>query len=138
VRPDAFDVTGLWKIWSIRAFDERYTAPHHGFQGASDYYHRASAMRVIDRVALPALIVAAEDDPFVPPEPFRDPRVTANPHITTIVTPHGGHCGFVSEADGYDGYWAEQTVVAFISTAVGRDEAGRQASRPVEVAATAS
>ena len=55
--PEAFELDGLWKIWSIRAFDERYTAPHHGFDGASDYYHRASAMRVIDRVARPALVL---------------------------------------------------------------------------------
>src|SRR5829696_8770690 len=54
--PEVFDLSGLWKIWSIRAFDDRYTAPHHGYDGANDYYHRASAMRVIDRVARPALI----------------------------------------------------------------------------------
>lgn len=112
--PNVFDLVGLWKVWSIRAFDERYTAPHHGFAGASDYYHRASAMRVIDRVAVPSLIITAADDPFVPPEPFRDPRVTDNPHITTIITPHGGHCGFVGEANGYDGYWAEQAIIDFV------------------------
>jgi predicted alpha/beta-fold hydrolase len=112
--PDRYDVTGLWKVWSIREFDERYTAPHHGFQGASDYYHRASAMRVIDRVATPALIVTAEDDPFVPPEPFRDPRVAENRHIKTVITTHGGHCGFICAANGYDGYWAERMVVDFV------------------------
>jgi predicted alpha/beta-fold hydrolase len=113
--PGSFDLTGLWKIWSIREFDDRYTAPHHGFKDASDYYHRASAMRVIDRVALPALIVSAEDDPFVPPEPFRDPRVTGNPHITTLITSHGGHCGFITQAKEDDGYWAERTVVDFVA-----------------------
>ncbi len=69
--PELFDISGLWKVWSIRQFDDRYTAPHHGFAGASDYYHRASAMRVIDRVARPALIISAADDPFVPPEIFQ-------------------------------------------------------------------
>lgn len=112
--PGMFDLTGLWRVWSIREFDERYTAPHHGFHGASDYYYRASAMRVIDRIALPALIVTAEDDPFVPPEPFRDPRVTGNPHITTVITRHGGHCGFICEPNGDDGYWAERMIVDFI------------------------
>lgn len=111
--PRDWDLAPLRRIWTIRAFDELYTAPHHGFAGASDYYHRASAMRVIDRIAIPALILAAEDDPFVPSEPFRDPRVTQNPHITTIVTSHGGHCGFVSAPNGYDGYWAERMVVEF-------------------------
>jgi hypothetical protein len=112
--PGSYDLKGLWKIWSIRAFDDRYTAPHHGFKDAADYYHRASAMRVIDRVAIPTLIVTAEDDPFVPPEPFRDPRVTGNPNITTLITSHGGHCGFVSDAIDDDGYWAERTVVDFL------------------------
>jgi predicted alpha/beta-fold hydrolase len=111
--PGMWDLAPLGRIWTIREFDERYTAPHHGFAGASDYYYRASAMRVIDRIAVPALIVAAEDDPFVPVEPFRDPAVTRNRHITTIVTSHGGHCGFVAAANGYDGYWAEQMVVDF-------------------------
>lgn len=111
--PQRYDVRGLWKIWSIRAFDERYTAPHHGFAGASDYYRRASAMRVIDRIAIPALIVTAADDPFVPPEPFRDPIIGANPHITTVITDHGGHCGFIGAAEEDDGYWAERMIVDF-------------------------
>jgi len=51
--PGLFNLDGLWKIWSIRAFDDRYTAPHHGYDGAGDYYYRASAMRVIDKVARP-------------------------------------------------------------------------------------
>ncbi len=113
--PDLFDLQGLWKIWSIRAFDERYTAPHHGFSGASDYYHRASAMRVIDRVARPALILAADDDPFVPPEIFNAAPLRANPNITTIVTPHGGHCAFVEPPNGYDGYYAERLVIDFLA-----------------------
>jgi predicted alpha/beta-fold hydrolase len=115
VFPDLFDLQGLWKIWSIRAFDERYTAPHHGFSGASDYYHCASAMRVIDRVARPALILAAGDDPFVPPEIFNATPLRANPHITTIVTPHGGHCAFVEPPNGYDGYYAERLVIDFLA-----------------------
>jgi predicted alpha/beta-fold hydrolase len=117
--PGVFNLEGLWKVWSIRTFDDRYTAPHHGFDGASDYYHRASAMRVIDRVARPALIISAADDPFVPPEIFHAPAVANNPHITTIVTPHGGHCAFVAEPNGYDGYWAERAAVEFLAHASG-------------------
>jgi predicted alpha/beta-fold hydrolase len=112
--PGVFELAGLWKVWSIRAFDDRYTAPHHGFRGASDYYHRASAMRVVHQIARPALIVSAADDPFVPPQIFDAPAVVDNPHIRTIVTPHGGHCGFVAAPNGYDGYWAEKTAIGFL------------------------
>jgi predicted alpha/beta-fold hydrolase len=114
--PGTWDTARLRRIWTIRAFDEHYTAPHHGFQGASDYYHRASAMRVIDRVAIPALIITAADDPFVPTAPFHDSRLTNNRHITTIITAHGGHCGFVEPPNGYDGYWAERMVVDFAAS----------------------
>jgi predicted alpha/beta-fold hydrolase len=116
--PGGFDLAGLWKIWSIRAFDDRYTAPHHGFAGASDYYHRASALRVIDKVARPALILSAADDPFVPPEIFDTPAVRDNPNITTVITSHGGHCAFVEQPNEYDGYFAEKTVVDFLATAM--------------------
>lgn len=117
--PDAFDLSGLWRIWSIRAFDDRYTAPDHGFDGAADYYHRASAMRIIDRVGRPALIVTSEDDPFVPPAIFTAPEVVENKNIATVITRHGGHCAFVGDANGYDGYWAERCVVDFIAGCVG-------------------
>jgi predicted alpha/beta-fold hydrolase len=117
--PGSFDLTGLWRVWSIRAFDDRYTAPHHGFDGASDYYHRASGMRVVDRVARPALILSAADDPFVPSEIFRAPAVAANPHITTAITPHGGHCAFVEAPRHDDGYFAERAVVDFLAQALG-------------------
>jgi uncharacterized protein len=116
--PGLFHLDGLWKVWSIRTFDDRYTAPHHGYNGANDYYHRASAMRVIDRVARPSLILSAADDPFVPPHIFEAPAVKNNPHITTVITPHGGHCAFVEPANGYDGYFAERMVVDFLASRV--------------------
>lgn len=113
--PGAFSLEPLSRIWTVRQFDEAYTAPHHGFDGATDYYHRASAMRVIDRIAVPTLILTAEDDPFVPVTPFRDPAVAANPCITVHVSAHGGHCAFLERAEaGYDGYWAEREIVRFV------------------------
>ena len=98
----------------MREFDEVYTAPHFGFKNASDYYYRASAMRVIDRVRVPARIITAEDDPFVPTAPFRDATVRSNPNLDVTITTHGGHCAFVADArDGSDGYWAEHEILAF-------------------------
>src|SRR5215510_14757058 len=79
--PDDFPLAPLGRIWTVRQFDEAYTAPHHGFRDATDYYYRASAMRVIDRIRVPALILTAEDDPFVPSHPFRDPAVAGNPAL---------------------------------------------------------
>lgn len=113
--PGAFSLEPLRRIWTVRQFDEAYTAPHHGFRDAADYYYRASALRVVDRIRVPTLILTAQDDPFVPLSTFRDPAVTANPHITVVITPHGGHCGYIEQGDEeYDGYWAEREIVRFI------------------------
>lgn len=112
--PGRFDLSRLRFIRTVRQFDDVYTAPHFGFKDAEDYYHRASAMRLIDRLRVPALIIAAEDDPFVPPDPFRDPKVTGNPHITLKLSRYGGHCAFVGPRSGEDdGYWAEDQIVTF-------------------------
>lgn len=112
--PERFPLHRLHGIRTVREFDERITAPHFGFAGADDYYFKVSAARVIDRVRVPTLIITAEDDPFVPSAPFRDPRLTSNPAITLIVTRHGGHCGFVAaDPDGRDCYWAEERIMEF-------------------------
>jgi predicted alpha/beta-fold hydrolase len=113
--PGGFDLSGLDAIRTVRQFDAAYTAPYFGFASAEDYYHRAAALRVIDRIAVPALIITAEDDPFVPHQSFRDPAIAANPNVTLVVTRHGGHCGFLaaSSGDADDGYWAERQIVEF-------------------------
>jgi predicted alpha/beta-fold hydrolase len=118
--PGRFDLSKLRRIRTVRDFDDAYTAPYFGFDGAEDYYHKASAMRVIDRISVPALVISAEDDPFVPAQPFRDPRLSANPAITLRLSRHGGHCGFVGEPSANDdGYWAEQQIIAFAAAHAG-------------------
>ena len=116
--PGGFDLSRLDAVKTVREFDEVYTAPYFGFRNAEDYSHRASAMRVIDRVSVPALVITSEDDPFVPSQPFRDPKVTRNPHIDLRISAHGGHCGFVGPKSGEDdGYWAENQIVDFVNAA---------------------
>lgn len=113
--PGTFPVGRLRSVRTVRQFDDVFTAPHFGFDGAEDYYHRASAMRVVDRIRVPTLVITAEDDPFVPAAMFDAPALRDNPCITTIVTRHGGHCGFVSgPGSDDDGYWAESSIVRFV------------------------
>ena len=117
--PGGFSLEPLRRVWTVRGFDEAYTAPYHGFRDAADYYYRASALRVIERICVPTLIITAEDDPFVPATPFRAPEVTGNSHITAVITRHGGHCAYLERpSDDYDGYWAEREVLRFAEDAI--------------------
>src|SRR5689334_17794602 len=128
--PGFFDVGKLPMIHTVRQFDEAYTAPHFGFRDASDYYHRAAAMRVIDRVRVPSLIITAADDPFVPSDTFRQAALSGNPRIQVIITEHGGHCGFLGmPVNGDDGYWAERTALDFAGRYVQATSAERDAAK---------
>ena len=116
--PHLYDVAALAQVRSVRDFDDAYTAPHNGFAGAADYYYRASARRVLPQLAVPALLITAADDPFVPPDAARDTALDRLPRLTRILTAHGGHCGFIGRATGgSDGYWAEHQVMDFIAAA---------------------
>ncbi len=115
--PQIYDPTRARGLRSLRDFDERVTAFYAGFAGASDYYFRASAARVLETIAVPTLILHALDDPFIRLTPESRAKIAANPWITLIEPGHGGHCAFLATphpAQGDDGYWAESTVLAFL------------------------
>ncbi|HYH84694.1 MAG TPA: alpha/beta fold hydrolase [Pyrinomonadaceae bacterium] len=123
LHPSLYDTRGLVRVRTIRQFDERFTAPHGGYRDADDYYERASSFRVIGRISLPTLILHADDDPLIPSGPFRDPSIANNPNVLLILTPGGGHVGFIGDArEGEDRRWAENRVVEFCRALAG----GRQ------------
>jgi predicted alpha/beta-fold hydrolase len=112
--PGCFDIEPLAAIRTVRQFDEAYTAPAFGYKDATDYYYRAAALRVVDRIEVPALVIVAADDPFVAADPFRASPVSGHRRITVELSRYGGHCAFVGKANGaWDGYWAEQRIVEF-------------------------
>ncbi len=126
--PGQFDVSRLRGISTLRQFDDRITAYYCGFTGADDYYARAAAANVIDRIAVPAFIIHSATDPFIRLRPETLRRIAANPNITYVEANDGGHCAFIGEpnlgeinlggSNGHapdDGRWAEREVVEFMA-----------------------
>ena len=112
--PGRYDVNRLKGIRSIREFDENITAPYSGFRNADDYYTRVSSSRLAGQIALPSLIIYSTDDPFIRLLPETRARLRGNDFVKYIETGRGGHCAFLAEPNGYDGRWAERTVVEFL------------------------
>jgi hypothetical protein len=115
--PHVYDANRTTGIRSLRDFDHRITAIYSGFSSADDYYHRAAAARVLGRIAIPTLILHALDDPFIRLSNQTQAIIHGNPNITLIESPNGGHCAFLASPDrssGYDGYWAEHTLLRFL------------------------
>jgi len=112
--PGSFDLERLQGIVSLRQFDDKVTAYYCGFSGAVDYYARAAASNVIEQISVPTLILHAANDPFIRILAETRKKLLANPHVRFVETEDGGHCSFIAEPSGYDGFWAEQQIIQFL------------------------
>jgi predicted alpha/beta-fold hydrolase len=112
--PNRFDLGLLARVRTLREFDDRFTAPFGGFRDAADYYERAGARHVLNRIRVPTLIITAQDDPFIPFRIFSAPALRAAPMIELVAPSQGGHCGFLQRpAQHEDRYWAENRLLEF-------------------------
>ncbi len=115
--PEIYRGHYIGPVRSIREFDQKFVAPYCGFRDADDYYYRAASARVIDRIAVPTLILCAHDDPFIRLFPETRALLAANPYINFVETANGGHCAFLAHSDDDGIHWAEATVVHFLEAA---------------------
>ena len=91
--PGLFDRAALEAARDLYAFDQHFTAPLHGFRSTEDYWARASAKPHLPRIRIPALLVNALNDPFVPAASL--PHAHEVGTLITLWQPrHGGHVGF--------------------------------------------
>ncbi|MGH8428540.1 MAG: YheT family hydrolase [Gammaproteobacteria bacterium] len=106
----------LGELESIYDFDERITAPLHGFDGANDYYERTSCLPWLRRIAVPTLIVNALDDPLIPRETL--PAATdLSPSVTLELSAHGGHVGFLGHGRfGLPRFWLDDRLLDFLES----------------------
>ena len=111
--PGRYQLNGLRPIRTVREFDNLITAPQFGYRDAQHYYENVGAKRVAAQVRVPMLLIAAQDDPFVPYFSFLAAKINENPAIRFIDPEHGGHCGFISKHAGSERFWAEQRIVEF-------------------------
>jgi uncharacterized protein len=119
--PDAYaTIQEIGPVRSIREFDHKIVSRYCGFRDADDYYFRAASARVVDRIAVPTLILHAQDDPFI--RLFSDTRakILSNPHIRFVETHHGGHCAYLSCDRGNEIHWAEAMVIRFLQAEAGQ------------------
>lgn len=113
--PGKWDLGALGSMKTISQFDDYYTARDGGYRNGADYYDRAGARHVLHQIALPTLIITAQDDPFIPYSLFTHPAIRENPCISLLAPRYGGHCGFFHWSQtGEDSYWAENRIIEFL------------------------
>ncbi len=92
--PERIDPAGLRGIRNFHDFDERYTAPLHGFRDARDYWTRSSSKPFIPAIRVPTLLVNAANDPFLGPACHPRAEAANHPHFHFEMPACGGHVGF--------------------------------------------
>jgi predicted alpha/beta-fold hydrolase len=108
------DVSLLAGIRTLLEFDDRYTAPLHGFKSAIDYYERSSAIRFVNDIRTPTLIINTLNDPFLSEECFPTSMLANHKFVRLQILARGGHVGFTQfNKNGL--YWSEQRALEFIS-----------------------
>jgi predicted alpha/beta-fold hydrolase len=91
--PGLFSREKLLAARDLYAFDDVFTAPLHGFKGTDDYWSRGSAKPHLHLIRIPALVLNARNDPFVPGSSLPGQHEVGR-HVTLWQPPHGGHVGF--------------------------------------------
>ena len=112
--PDQFPCSDYRKLKTFQDFDDRYTAPLHGFRDARHYWEECSSSRYLGAIRRPVWIVTARNDPFLTPSCFPELCDHGNQQVNLVMPQHGGHCGFVS-AEGKGLYWSELAAVRLLA-----------------------
>jgi predicted alpha/beta-fold hydrolase len=112
---EGLDLEGIENIRTLVDFDNRYTAPLHGFRDALEYYHRCSALFFLKGITIPTLIVNAQNDPFLSDSCYPTDINKENPKVKFEAPSHGGHVGFAQfNKNGL--YWSEERALAFLQS----------------------
>ncbi|MFC7338960.1 YheT family hydrolase [Haloferula chungangensis] len=114
--PDDLDPKGLEKIRTFREFDNRYTAPLHGFRDAADYWERSSSRQYLSGIRIPALMVNARNDPFLGPGCFPEEEADESRYFYLESPKAGGHVGFPTKDRG--AFWMGQRAIRFLEDAI--------------------
>lgn len=110
------DVEAALKATTLHEFDERLTAPVHGFASAEEYYADSSAGPWLGEIRVPVMLIHAADDPVAPGSLVPQGLIAANPRLSLAFPASGGHVGFVTGSGPlHPRFWAEETAAAYVA-----------------------
>ncbi len=109
--PGELDVTGVDAMRTFAEFDDRFTAPLHGFRNASDYWKRSSCRQFLKGIAIPTLLVSAVNDPILGAACYPREEAEASESFFLEIPAQGGHVGFGAGKE----YWSEERAAEFLS-----------------------
>jgi len=112
--PGKIDDHGYRRMRTFKDFDDRYTAPIHGFKSAEDYWRRCSCKPFLRNVQIPTLLINARNDPFLAEQCYPVAEAEQNPKLYLEMPDSGGHVGFLA-GNNVGEYWSETRATEFLA-----------------------
>lgn len=100
--PGLFDLDAVLHARTLYDFDNAFTAPLHGFRDTQHYWEAASAKPRLNSIRVPALVLNAQNDPFVPIASLPAAAEWVGGPVAVQQPAQGGHAGFVAARHAYD------------------------------------
>ncbi len=116
--PDELKAADYENIKNLTDYDNKVTAPLHGFKSAKDYYKRASSKPYLQNIKIPTLSINSHDDSFLAPPCFPYKEADGHQYFHFLGTKHGGHCGF-ARWNPYD-YWSDEIAINWLNNFIGK------------------
>lgn len=110
--PESLDVSGISKIKNFSQFDDRFTAPIHGFESALDYWTRNSSRQFLPSIRIPTLLINSANDPILGPRCYPVEEAKASEYFYLEIPNQGGHVGFGAGSE----FWSEKRTAEFLSS----------------------
>lgn len=112
LNPSQYNLPPVWKVLTMRKFDDLIIGPCNGFRDANDYYNQNSSGQFLKSITIPTLIIQAKDDPFIPFTPFE--KTSHSEAVALLATETGGHVGYVGiNQPNEDPFWVENRAIEF-------------------------
>jgi predicted alpha/beta-fold hydrolase len=112
--PEQINDRGYHLVKNFRGYDNRYTAPLHGFKNAEDYWAKCSSQQFITSIKIPTLIVNALNDPFLASGCYPAEEASKSAYVYLETPKSGGHMGFI-DFNKNNLYWSEKRTVEFLN-----------------------
>ncbi len=111
--PGILDTEAIRQASTFREFDTHVTARLHGFKDAEDYWTRVSSKPVLKNIRVPALLINARNDPFLPARAL--PGADDISSTVALEQPEeGGHVAFPSGPFPGNMDWLPQRILQFL------------------------
>ena len=108
-------------------FDDQFTAPCFGYRGAKEYYEDASSATQLNNVAVPTIILTAQDDPIVPFEMYSN--YSMSKYIDIVAPQQGGHLGFLGQGRDPDRHWMDWRICQWVTSL--DDDFAKEIKQPI-------